>query len=515
MLIAAIIVGVVLLIVAGLHLRLSLTPEYAWKKRVIAIVREAEEKRRLAERQISQLRAEREQAQRDFAAHVKTRIFQSMSVDLLKDYPGIGDATVQRLRDAGLRQISEVMRFNLFRIDGFGPARVRDISSALANLESFANKRIADPGDPVVLAERSQQEKDDQRRWERMNECEAIAKHSGGVLQDFHARRALADRINIVTYLVSGWFPNLSPEQLSETLTYPTFRYETPKAAPEPKPAPKQQSEVTIHESIPEPTKPIELPNPAEVPKATESPVPKPPIVEAPPQAPPTPVEILKAVAGLGLAVAKADGRIAASERKQLSVFLERRFAPTAELKAMIAGLVAAESADILPLADAIWEAKRCVSARQFGDLYQLACSIADAAGERNAREIATLAEVRSSLSLDDKNNANLPPVIVESPSTELTEAIGRERLEIAPGVTLSVDLIRRQYRLLDERYSHAKFAGTDPEFAKLAEEKRKAVLAAAEFLIKAFGEPLTPPDQPKQPVDDRHNPDLDAVFGV
>ena len=79
----------------------------------------------------------------------------------------------------------------------------------------------------------------------------------------------------------------------------------------------------------------------------------------------------------------------------------------------------------------------------------------------------------------------------------------------------MSADLVRRQFRLLTERYEHSRFAATDAEFARLAEAKRKSVRTAAESLIKGFNEPLEPPDRPKPPADDRHNPDLDAVFGV
>ncbi len=51
-------------------------------------------------------------------------------------------------------------------------------------------------------------------------------------------------------------------------------------------------------------------------------------------------------------------------------------------------------------------------------------------------------------------------------------------------------------------------------EFAKLAEEKRATLKAAAEELLAPLGEPLEKPTAPP-PADLRHNPDLDDAFGM
>jgi hypothetical protein len=87
--------------------------------------------------------------------------------------------------------------------------------------------------------------------------------------------------------------------------------------------------------------------------------------------------------------------------------------------------------------------------------------------------------------------------------------------LEIEPGVELSAELIRRRFALLTDKLDPAKATALGPEFARLADQKRAAVRAAAEALIAPFGVPLDPPAAPPPPADPRHNPDLDDVFGA
>ncbi|HYH69337.1 MAG TPA: hypothetical protein VD866_31880, partial [Urbifossiella sp.] len=88
-----------------------------------------------------------------------------------------------------------------------------------------------------------------------------------------------------------------------------------------------------------------------------------------------------------------------------------------------------------------------------------------------------------------------------------------RAVLEIPPGVPLDADLIRRRYANLTDKLDPAKAAAFGPEFARMAEQKRAAVRAAAEALIAPLGEPLEKP-VPPAPTDIRANALLDDVFG-
>ncbi|MBO0697807.1 MAG: hypothetical protein J2P46_05400, partial [Zavarzinella sp.] len=203
--------------------------------------------------------------------------------------------------------------------------------------------------------------------------------------------------------------------------------------------------------------------------------------------------------------------------RRQVRAFLARRYAPTADLVAQLDPLVAGIENDLPTLGDALWNVRRVVPAGDWPDLYQFAVSVADASGgERNAREAECLARIAEELRAGPKSPPPVPAVATPAPSsdTPLTEADCRAALDIDPGVALNVDLIRRQYRLLAERFAAGKFASHGPEFARMAAEKRERAERAARQLLAGYNEPLeTPKAEP--PADPRHNPDLDAVFGV
>lgn len=87
--------------------------------------------------------------------------------------------------------------------------------------------------------------------------------------------------------------------------------------------------------------------------------------------------------------------------------------------------------------------------------------------------------------------------------------------LEIDPMLTLTADLVRRQYHLLSERYDSDKLKPLGSDFVALAQAKRDRVAAAAAVLLASMGEKLEPPGQPVPPNELRHNPELDALFGV
>jgi len=97
-------------------------------------------------------------------------------------------------------------------------------------------------------------------------------------------------------------------------------------------------------------------------------------------------------------------------------------------------------------------------------------------------------------------------------------EALRKERLtvlEIDPSIPLTVDLVRRHFNLLAERYAAEKFASAGADFVALAQSKREAILQAATALLEAFGEKVeAAAPAAAEPQELRRNPDLDAVFG-
>ena len=217
----------------------------------------------------------------------------------------------------------------------------------------------------------------------------------------------------------------------------------------------------------------------------------------------PPPSARLRTVAGLGLAVAKADGRIAAAERKQVRAFLERRYATDPASPANSIRSWREVEADLPTLGDALWEVKRTIPAEAWPELYQFAVSVADAAGERNTREVECLARVAEELGIGIKPPpAHVPaPVVATEPDAPLTEPECRAALEIAPETPLSVDLIRRQYRLLSDRFAPEKFASHGPEFVQMAADKRDKAERAARHLLAGYNEPLEAAAPPPRPT--------------
>jgi hypothetical protein len=97
-------------------------------------------------------------------------------------------------------------------------------------------------------------------------------------------------------------------------------------------------------------------------------------------------------------------------------------------------------------------------------------------------------------------------------PVTERAEQL--RILEIDPAA-VSVDLIRRHYRLLSDRYADARARAPDAEFVRLAETRLADIRAAAAELLQSFGEELIA--EPKPPAAEalRKNADLDQIMGV
>ena len=126
-----------------------------------------------------------------------------------------------------------------------------------------------------------------------------------------------------------------------------------------------------------------------------------------------TPLGRLRVAAGFGFAVAKADGRIAASERRQVRAFLERRYAATRIFRqgwtACCRGGGGRPDPRRRPLAGSTDD-----PADAWPELYQFAVSVADAAGERNTREIECLARVAEELGIGV--HAGRPPHVPAAP---------------------------------------------------------------------------------------------------
>jgi uncharacterized tellurite resistance protein B-like protein len=226
----------------------------------------------------------------------------------------------------------------------------------------------------------------------------------------------------------------------------------------------------------------------------------------------------MRALAGFGLLVAKADGRMAQAERTAVRNYLAEKFGGDPVLVRHLDPTLADVEKAVPAEADAVVAVLAVVPESQRAELVAWAERIADASGERNAKEQGLLGRVRDALGVK-RVEEEVPAAPVPKPVPQLdTDArkseSPRDLLAIEQSVDLSVDLIRRRYNLLTEKLDPVKAAALGAEFAALAEAKRAKLRAAAEELLKPFGEPLETPAAPP-PADMRHNPDLDDAFGM
>jgi len=98
------------------------------------------------------------------------------------------------------------------------------------------------------------------------------------------------------------------------------------------------------------------------------------------------------------------------------------------------------------------------------------------------------------------------------SPTPEALPESPRKVLEILESVPLSPALVRRQWKDLLEKFDPAKFSSHGEEFVAMAKRKREAVERCAKSLLRELGEEPVLQEPEK---DLRHNPDLDAAFGL
>lgn len=508
-------------LLAILYFRYRRSPNGAWKRRVLDAVSHAERRRRDADRAILASNDPRplDKLRKD---HVE-QYLRNQPINVLTKYPGIGPGIVGWLENAGVRSVHDARQVRLESITNIGSGRAGDI---IAAIRSFAND-AASKLEAGACAEAKEYKRDlanltaerDRQRFE----AELEKKSALADLSYLSEVRRVADRISFFGYLSKSPVNGLTPETMAFPLERPHSSHAEvtrptppapPPVAPEdsgPKvaPASKPESRTAPSPVEPESISPPELPAPVK------------PITPPEPPAPAEPIAIirLKTVAQFGFAVARCDGRIANAERNQIRVFLERRYtSDPAAARELTAALSQAEEGTP-DLGTALWQVRRDIPSEGWADLHQFAISITNASGAKSPRKDACINRVVEELGIGQASapisTPTTPAPVPETTSTGMSEAECRISLEIAAGVPFSVDLIRRQYRLLNERYAPSKFETHGDDFVRMAQEKRARAEAAARQLLTAYNEPLEAPDIPAPPADIRHNPDLDAVFGA
>jgi uncharacterized tellurite resistance protein B-like protein len=509
-----------------------ISPAGAWKHRLLAHIRSLQARQAALKSDSA--------GTKDLVARLEAdalrRHLQTIPVEKLADYPNIGPATIDRLRQTGHSNLGDTVNAKFEAIAGIGAGRAASLVSAVRLLVKDARSRFhagscseAQECRRQVEALRASQHERDEARSRELVAVEIALKESFDLYP-------LAIAVTFFGFLRRHQVPGLTDEIMNLPLPVPT---ELPRVSPAPLPQPAPE--------------PPAGPSAAISVAAERSPEPAvlPPIPHVAP-APSTPADLfrdalnntakpaatatehpemprMRAVIGFGLMMAKADGRIAQSEKKAIRAFLDATFGHDPVLVRNIDPLIEKIAKAIPDEAAALTALTAMFPTSERLRLLTWAEQIADASGERNQKERDALERIARALGVlsaaipvgrvtsSRPDSPTLNPSSLEDSTrpTKPEPAVDpRAILDIAPDTSLDADLIRRRYSLLTEKLDPVRAAAFGPEFAKMAAEKRTRIRAAAETLIAPFGEPLEKPVAPP-PADIRHNPDLDDVFGA
>jgi uncharacterized tellurite resistance protein B-like protein len=406
----------------------------------------------------------------------------SIPMDRLADYPNIGPKTVEGLVEGGFKRIDQLWSLNWWRsVPGIGEVRAKALTEAAKVIAADATTKFENGQGPEAqawLAEREQLRAANRAKAEERDRIKAAAERA---LRESQPLEDLANTLSLSAYLFHRGETAVTGEVINRPLP----------------------------EMIVEPAQPVVIATPKR-----ETPA-KPAVVTSSPPPPPAastldPAQLdrMRAYCRLGFVVARADGRVAVAEKKEIRTFLADVFGSDERLLRHLDPVI--EQCENPPPVedDAVAAVKLVTSSAQREELMRAARRVADSSGDRNQKEQKVLDRIAEAFGIGQ-----------EASSTPATPATTdpRKVLEIDPKVELTPELIRRRFNILTDQYDPKKAASLGPTFVAKAEEMRTAVRAAAETLLAPFGVPLVAPpkEAPPAPTDLRHNPDLDAVFGM
>ena len=453
-----------------------------WKRSVLIHQRGIQANLNSAQADLKRLTSEHEKKEAELQTRYRQEHLATMPIEELARMPNIGPATVAKLKESGIGTILKAKgaRFN---IDGIGPKRAIDIQEGIRIVCTEVDQAFKRGGFPAAdrlerdlvdlnfatIAMRSKQQQEIDRA---KIELERIAPFV-----------ALAEQITFFKFVTFEKFEGLTPEFIQ-----------------------KFWSVAPATSAVPATPAPVAAPPPIKTPPAKK------------PEHPRLPHFI--ATVQVGYAAARADGKIAQAERDAIRKLLKDEHEHEPELNSRIDPMMEQVGREAPPIEETVKKAKALFDPTELRRLYDFACRVIDSTGPRNDKENRCLTRIAKvwEISLEPAAPAapSPPPAPAPLPAPVLmTRASALAILEIDPNLSLSADLVRRQYRLLHERFDPAKMQGHGNETVAHFQEKRAKFEQAARFLLDSLGAKFEEEAKPAAPTDMRHNPDLDAVFGV
>jgi hypothetical protein len=216
-----ILVGVLALLgVAGwvlLYLPFRRSPERRWRDQVLALAAEAKLWLLRDHLELQNLDTRRQVDERTLFEGAYLTYLEGVAVDQLEEYPGIGPATLARLRGAGYTSLAVLQTARLHRLE-LGKKRLADVSHAIQDLtqklrSQFEAGACREAQELAGALHDLEQKYDAQQRAAhfRLQEVEAI-------LEQLKGLEAVARRVTFWDYRRAGSSPLVPPSLLKTPL---------------------------------------------------------------------------------------------------------------------------------------------------------------------------------------------------------------------------------------------------------------------------------------------------------
>jgi uncharacterized tellurite resistance protein B-like protein len=537
-----------------------------WRDAVMHVNLDAQQRRRkeerawrnLNDRLADDLRAVSERGFRDMLRRIE--------VEELKAFPGIGDVIVERLRGAGLRSLAD-LQYRLPEIPSIGEKRVADIRHAVRELTQQADKVFASNMCAEAAAAADESRRLKQQRDASASAIQETIQSLDNYLCSIASVVNRARQITFLRYLwslvardrsfdvelppvPSGWTPMTQafPAAKEPVLVVQRAATRAPAVASIAPATPEKPERRRIPEMVPaapalgklvsvSPARPR-----SSLPQKT-APVDELTLDGAAPVARAASLEqkpkdrhllLMELTIQFLFAAARCDGHIARKEREVIDEQIRRQYGHDPALFNRARSFCAEFESEAIDLDECYRKITENFTAPDRCLLMKVATQIAEASRGINAREDAFLDKAAKLLGVPRPpvtasapppqikpaaaQESAQPPPPTETPATQAAPPVPvdpRTLLEIDSGLTLSAELVRRQYNLLIERFDEDKIKAMGQEFAAMAAKKRAALEDAAKRLLASLGaEPdLAPPAPAAHGL--RDNPDLDQIFGA
>jgi hypothetical protein len=519
------------------------TPLGRWRYEVKARFESATRLRRQSQIDCESAAGNEESQARVLSSRALDSYLRSIPISELREYEGIGPATIDRLRDAGFRRVTELQGARI-DVPGLGEKRIADINNALRAIIRSAQSRFQSGACEeahaladqlrVLKQQRVRLEKSSQRKIHAidrfMTEIQPVVEMANGIsfwqyLREQFSSAATSDRQEILETPIPDVEDFLSrPDSLSAPAAHASVPASVDAPAPVVNPA-----KVPAMSAVPVPlqtqshsqeTKPRRSEKPHVHRPRTEVTHKVAQVAKSLDVAPPQTIDELEHFVRFALAIARADGPVSPRNRDLIFAFLRDRCGNDRAKINRSQMLVSHYETAAIDTESTLQFLGRRGTLEARRDYYSWAKSVIESCGSPTSGQIGMLGRVASAFGIEvppEQARSPISPSAAGPAPAKVGLSAAPTRLEMLTSLEISTttevgpELIRRQFNLLCQRLASA--AQLDEQFRALATTKLAAVRSAALALLAEFGEELEP--SKPAPTELRHNPDLDDVFGA